>query len=93
MKQFRFVLRLITAIVIGIPTLWILFFAFTLFGISIIMIIGSFIGIIFSWMLGSKEGIYECKDCIRDMSWTLIAPFLFWYEFIKGNNPFKELGI
>lgn len=89
----KFTIRIIISIVIGIPTIWILYLSFTCMGLFFIVPIIGMFGIPFCWLIGDKTGLEESKEMFKSGWELLIQPFLFWYLFIIGKNPFIEFGM
>jgi len=86
-------IRVLISIIIGIPTLWILYLAFTCMGLFLIVPVVGFFGIPFNWLINNKEAMEESLEMFKMGGYLLIAPFMFWYFFIIGKNPFTEMGI
>lgn len=93
MKTIKFILRVFISVVVGIPTLWILYLAFTCLGLLFLVPIAGIIGVPFFWVINDREGVEESIDSIKDGGYLIIAPIMFWYFFIIGKNPFTEMGI
>ena len=93
MERVKLVLRIVIAIVIGIPTLWILYLVFSVFGLALWLPFIGLIGIPFNWLTGDKDGLKESFELVKIGGMLLIAPFAFWRYFIIGKNPFKEMGM
>jgi len=55
--------------------------------------ISGYFGYVFYYLIDDVEGKEEALDCIKMTLFMAFFPFLFWYEFIRGNDPFKELNI
>ena len=91
MKIFKTTLRILISIVIGIPTIWILYFAFTCCGLFLIIPIVGVLGIPFNWLISDKEGLDDSIDMIKMGGYILIQPIIFWIIFIKGENPLSML--
>ena len=86
-------IRVLIAIIIGIPTLWIFYLAFTCMGLFLIIPVVGLIGVPFSWLINNKELMEDSLCMVKLGGYLLIAPFMFWYYFIIGKNPFTEMGI
>jgi hypothetical protein len=86
-------IRVLISIIIGVPTLWILYPAFTCMGLFLIVPVVGFFGIPFNWLINNKEAMIESLEMVKMGGYLLIAPFMFWYFFIIGKNPFTEMGI
>jgi hypothetical protein len=86
------ILRVLIAIIIGIPTLPILYIGFTTFGLFLIVPVVGFFGIILNWLINNKEDLDESVMMLKYGGELLTAPFVFWYLFITGKNPFVMMG-
>tara|TARA_R110002167_G_scaffold331706_1_gene538373 strand:+ start:18319 stop:18657 length:339 start_codon:yes stop_codon:yes gene_type:complete len=86
-------IRVLISIIIGIPTLWILYLAFTCMGLFLIVPVVGFFGIPFNWLINNKEAMEESLQMFKMGGYLLIAPFVFWHSFIIGKNPFTEMGM
>ncbi len=93
MVIFKKVLRIVVAIVIGVPTLGILYLAFSAVGILLIVPTIGLSGAPFYWLINDKKKREECVEMIWSGWHLLVKPFLFWHYFIIGKNPFKEMNI
>ena len=91
-KAIKFGIRILISIIIGIPTLWILYISFTCFGLFFLVPIVGFLGMPFNWLINDTEAMRESIETFKMGGYLLIAPFAFWH-FIIGKNPFKEMGI
>lgn len=86
-------IRVLISIIIVIPTLWILYLAFTCMGLFLVVPVAGFFGIPFNWLINNKEAMEESLLMFKMGGYLLIAPFMFWHFFIIGKNPFTEMGI
>lgn len=86
-------IRVLISIIIGIPTLWILYLSFTCMGLFLIVPVAGFFGIPFNWLINNKEAMEESIKMFKMGGYLLIAPFMFWHFFIIGKNPFTEMDI
>lgn len=50
----KIILRALISIVVGIPTLWILYLTFTCMGLFLIVPVVGFFGVPFNWLIGDK---------------------------------------
>ena len=92
MKALKFILRILVTIVVGIPTLWILYLAFTFFGLLLVIPIIGIFSLPFNWLINNKEGIKENIEMIISGLGLMVAPFVFWYLFIIGENPWDKFN-
>lgn len=89
----KVILRIIIAGIFIVPSIPILWATFSLFGLAFIMVPVGFLGIIFNWLISDNESMRESIENFMMPFFILAVPFVFWYEFIIGNNPFKELDL
>jgi hypothetical protein len=70
--------------------LWIVY---SIMGIAFFL--GLFYGIaftVFGWLSNNDKMLQEGGEAIGMVLEILAIPFIFWWAFIKGDNPFEIIG-
>lgn len=83
--------RILISIILFLPSIPFLYLVYSTFGLFFIIPIYGLFSFPFYWLLDNKEGIEESKDSLELGLELIRIPFLFWYYFIIGKNPLKEL--
>jgi len=92
-RTIKYIIRALIAVIIGIPCLPISYAASTCCGLLLVVPICGLFGIAFFWLVSDKDEL-ENSRCMAGLGiYLLIEPFEFWYLFIIGKNPFKELNV
>jgi hypothetical protein len=89
----KLAIRISVAIVIGIPTLPIFYLAFWVMGLAVVIVITAPFVMLFGWFTNNEETIALGLQLAQIAMFLFIVPFIFWAFFIRGDNPFKELGM
>jgi len=87
MKQFKFILRLLIAIVIGIPTAPIVIFTLSFFGL--LFIIAPIVGIvqlIYGWLISDKWEIEQGKFSLYCAIGPFFATYIWWSNFVLNKK-------
>lgn len=93
MKTFKLILRIVFTIIIGPPSLLILYPTFTLLGLIFIAPIIGTGQLILGFLLSSRLLIDDGFDSWALFIFAITGPWMFWWHFLNGRNPFYETGL
>lgn len=83
MKNLKFTIRLIIAILLITPTVIGTYAILTMFGVFFLAFLGWLLLLIFSWLKGDKAAYQESKEIFNMILYLITSPFIFWLNFIK----------
>lgn len=82
-------IRIILSIILFIPAATVIWLSISVFGM--IALFAIIVGYLypFAWLIDNKEAMEQCEESWYILGSIILAHFLFFNEFIKGNNPFE----
>lgn len=89
-KRVKFVLRVVLALLLVLPSYPILLAGCTLMGMSVVVGVFSLCAVPFAWLIGDSSGKDQCIEFGVIGLLSIFHPFLFWWDFVIGKNPLEE---
>lgn len=85
--------RLFIAVVVGIPTAPLFLYAISIFGVGFILLPAGLCILAFALPLQDEDGIEMGVEALKFFGFIVASPVIFWSLYVKGRNPFVEMGL
>lgn len=86
----KLILRVILSIIFFVPISFILWLTTSFFCLVFVMGFIDVGGVIIGWLINNKEMVKENAEDLDLPLFCIISPYIFFRDFIKGENPFQE---